>query len=203
MKKIHYLSGLFISVFVALHLTNHLAAIGGAEAHINTMQILRPFYRNPVVETLLLMAVVVQIISGIKLWRVARKKSTSFFHQLHIWSGLYMAVFFLIHVGAVMAGRWVLHLDTNFYFGVAGLNYFPSNLFFIPYYVLAILSFFAHVASVHQKKMKHPVLGLSASKQAVCILMLGALVTLAIFYGLTNHFTGVKIPAEYEVLIGK
>jgi hypothetical protein len=86
---------------------------------------------------------------------------------------------------------------------VAGLNSFPFNLFFIPYYGLAILSFFGHIASVHNKKMKHNIFSLTPTRQAKFILFLGLCLTVLIFYGLTNHFNGVKIPTEYNVLIGK
>ncbi len=111
--------------------------------------------------------------------------------------------FFVIHLSAVFAGRLYLHLDTNFYFGVARLNSFPLNLFFIPYYGLAIISFFGHLSAVHNGKMKQMVFGLTPNKQAKIILVLGMTLTLIIFYGLTNKFNGVTIPKEYNVLIGK
>jgi hypothetical protein len=202
-KKIHYISGLTIALFVGLHLFNHICSIFGADKHIEIMNVLRHFYRNFFVETILLLAVLVQIISGLKLFRTNRKNAKTNFEKLHIWTGLYLAIFFVIHLGAVLGGRYLLHLDTNFYFGVAGLNSFPTNLFFIPYYGLAIISFFGHIASIHSKKMKKSILGLSPNKQAALILIFGLILTLTIFYGLTNHFNGVTIPKEYNILIGK
>jgi hypothetical protein len=167
------------------------------------MNTLRLFYRHIFIETILLGAVFVQIISGLKLFKANRKIATSQFEKLHIWTGLYLAIFFIIHLSAVLGGRYLLHLDTNFYFGVAGLNSFPTNVFFIPYYGLAIISFFGHVASIHRKKMKKSILGLSPNRQSTLILIFGFIVTLTIFYGLTNHFKGVTIPKEYNILIGK
>jgi hypothetical protein len=150
-----------------------------------------------------MISVFVQIISGIKLFKLSRKTAISNFDKLHIWTGLYLAFFFIIHLSAILGGRLFLHLDTNFYFGVAGLNSFPFILFFIPYYGLAILSFFGHIASIHSKKMKQSVLGLTPNIQSIAILIFGFLLTILIFYGLTNHFKGVAIPKEYEMLIGK
>lgn len=167
------------------------------------MNSLRYFYRNVLIETILLFAVGIQIYSGIKLFRVNRTQSKSFFEKLHLWSGLYLAAFFVIHLGAVFAGRFVLKLDTNFYFGAAGLNSFPFNLFFIPYYGLAIIAFFGHIASIHNKKMKWNVFRLSPLSQAKIILGLGICIMIFTLYGLTNRFKGVEIPAEYNVLIGK
>ena len=202
-KKLHYLSGLTIIIFIGLHLFNHVCSIFGAESHIEIMNSLRNFYRNIFVETILLSAILVQIISGLKLFQANRKTVISNFDKLHIWSGLYLAIFFIIHLSAVLGGRLVLHLDTNFYFGVAGLNSFPFNLFFIPYYGLAILAFFGHIAAIHNKKMNQNILGLSPNGQAKAILVFGICLTIVIFYGLTNHFNGVEIPKAYNILIGK
>lgn len=202
-KQLHYISGLVISVFIALHLFNHAYSISGAEAHIRLMENLRPFYRNIFSESILLIAVGVQIVSGLKLFKVSRKTASSGFEKLHVWTGFYMAVFLVIHLSAVFIGRLLLHLDTNFYFGVAGLNTFPLNLFFIPYYALAIISFFGHIAAVHHKKMQSDLLGLNPSRQAIIILGFGILLTVFIFYGLTDHFKGVEIPKDYSILTGK
>lgn len=202
-KKIHYISGLTITIFVGLHLFNHVCSIFGAEKHIEIMNSLRLFYRNIFVETILLVAVLVQIISGLTLFKTNRKIAISFFDKLHIWSGLYLAIFFVIHLSAVLGGRFFLHLDTNFYFGVAGLNSSPFNLFFIPYYALAIISFFVHIACIHNKKIKINILGLTPSGQSKAILICGICLTIVIFYGLTNDFNGVEIPTEYNILIGK
>ncbi len=203
LKKIHYISGLIISVFIGLHLFNHFCSIFGADKHLEVMDFLRQFYRNIIVESMLLLAVLVQIISGLKLFITTRKSATSYFDKLHIWTGLYFAIFFIIHISSVLGGRLILNLDTNFYFGVAGLNTFPFNLFFIPYYGLAIFSFFGHIASIHSKKMKLTILGLSPNNQSIAILVFGLVFTILVFYGLTNQFNGVTIPKAYEVLIGK
>lgn len=202
-KKIHFFSGLIITIFICLHLFNHCYSVLGADKHIEMMLALRHFYRNFFIESILLLAVCLQILSGIKLFAAKRKTATNFFEKLQVWSGLYLALFFVIHLSAVFAGRIFLKLDTNFYFGVAGLNSFPTNLFFIPYYALAIISFFGHIASIHNSKMKHKIVGVSPTDQSFFILMIGLFITIVIFFGLTNQFRGVEIPTEYNVLIGK
>ncbi|MCU0438656.1 MAG: hypothetical protein MUC49_12165 [Raineya sp.] len=201
-KVIHYFSGIFISLFVGMHLFNHVWGILGAEKHIALMNHLRVVYRNPLIETLLLLAVLVQIISGLLLFKEVRKKSVSFFNKLHVYSGLYLAIFLIIHVSAILGGRLVLKLDTNFYFGVAGLNTFPLNLFFIPYYGLAVFSFFGHIAAIHSKKMQKSVWGVSPVSQSKIILIISFIFIMLIFYGVTNGFQGVNIPKEYKVLVG-
>lgn len=188
-RKIHYLSGLTIVAFVVLHLFNHASSIFGADRHIEIMNTLRLFYRNILAETVLLIAVFTQILTGLRLFKTARKIATSLFEKLHIWTGLYLAIFFIIHLSAVFGGRLFLNLDTNFYFGVAGLNTFPLNLFFIPYYGLAILSFFGHIASIHNTKIKHAICGMSPNSQSILILTLGFILAIVIFYGLQMALT--------------
>lgn len=203
LKKLHFFSGITISFFVGLHLFNHFYSLFGASAHIEMMNDLRVVYRNIIAEIILLLAVAVQIISGTKLFLKKRKTELDFFGKLQIRAGLYLAIFLLIHVSAVFAGRLILNLDTNFYFGAAGLNTFPLNLFFIPYYGLAIISFFGHIASVHSIKMKNRILGIAPKHQSYGILIVGIIITLIILYGLTGGFTGVEIPKEYDIMIGK
>lgn len=203
MKRVHYLSGLVITIFIGLHLFNHFMSIFGAEVHINVMSSLRLVYRNILVEMVLFIAVFTQIISGLKLFSKKRKSVNHYFESLQIWSGLYLAFFLLIHVGAVLTGRYILNLETNFYFGAAGLNTFPFNLFFVPYYGFAIIAFFAHIASIHFQKMKKEIFRLAIEQQSRFILINGIIVTLMILYGLTNGFTGVEIPEAYNIMIGK
>lgn len=202
-KKLHHFSGITISIFVGLHLINHFYSIFGANAHIELMNDLRVVYRNIIAETILLFAVGIQMVSGIKLFVKKRKTVSDFFERLQIWTGLYLALFLVIHLSAVLSGRLILNLDTNFYFGVAGLNAFPLNFFFIPYYSLAIISFFGHISAVHSKKMKKKVLGIEPNNQSYIILIIGIFLTLVILFGLTNGFIGVEIPKEYDIMLGK
>ncbi|MBU3012686.1 hypothetical protein KO506_14830 [Polaribacter vadi] len=203
LKRLHYFSGITISLFVGLHLFNHIYSLYGVNAHIELMNDLRVVYRNIIVETILLVAVGIQIISGIRLFFKKRKKESNFFERLQIWTGLYLAVFLIIHLYAVLSGRLILELDTNIYFAVAGLNTFPLNLFFIPYYGLAIISFFGHISAVHSIKMKSKIFGIDTIKQSYGILIIGIILTLVILFGLTNGFNGIEIPKEYNIMIGK
>lgn len=202
-KKLHYISGILISVFIGAHLFNHFMSVFGVDKHIELMNSLRVLYRNMIIETILLIAVSVQVISGIKLFKAKRKTVATFYEKLQIWSGLYLAFFMIMHVGAVMVGRYVLNLDTNIYFGAAGLNTFPLNLLFVPYYGLAIMSFFGHISAIHGQKMKKTIFGMTPEQQSKLILVKGLIVTVIIFYGLTNGFTGISIPEDYNIMIGK
>ena len=182
MKKLHYYSGLTLSLFIGVHLLNHLAALISAEAHIQVMDIARFVYRNPIVEALLLVAVASQLVSGISL--IFKKEKKGLFNKLHIASGIYLALFMPLHVTATFYFR-SLGGDTDIYFGAGGLHAYPSILFFLPYYSLAVMSVFTHVGCVHRKKiMERNTSQAVASRQARWIMLTGILITTAIMFGM-------------------
>lgn len=203
MKRFHYFSGITISLFIGIHLFNHFLSIFSPELHIEKMGVLRVIYRNPFSELIILLAVIVQITTGMQLFFKTKKVKATFFEKIQIYSGLYLAFFLLIHVSAILFGRYLLDLDTNFYFGIAGLNTFPHLLFFLPYYSLAVFAFFGHIASIHALKMKKKLGGLTPHQQAFILLILGVLLGITILLGLTNFGEGYLIPKEYNILIDK
>ena len=202
MKKVHYYSGLFISVFIVLHFGNHLFALISLEQHIETMEIARLLYRNQVFEILLIGAYITQIIAGISLFRNKRNNIQNGFDRLHIYSGLYLAFFLTIHPIAIFVGRYYLEVDTNFWYGAMVVNHFPQLLFFIPYYFLGVFAFFAHVACIHRQKVRALGWNVSADTHATIILVVGAIIGLLILGGFTGFFQGLPVPDEYLELLG-
>lgn len=186
-KKLHYFSGLTLSVFIAFHLFNQLYSLAGPAAHIEMMETFRKLYRHPVLETLLMVAVSFQLITGISMLFNKRKKNR--IEKLQIYSGLYLSYFLLAHVAAVLYGRY-LQLDTNFNFAAAGLNDDPAMLYFIPYYFFAVLAIFLHVAAIHYLKT-------GSALGAWVIGSIGVLVATGIIIGYTDSFHFRKVPAEY------
>jgi hypothetical protein len=146
------------------------------------------------VETLIIASVVIQIVSGILLLRKFRFTKVGLFEKVHLATGLYLAIFLIFHLSAIFLARGILKIDTNFYFGAAGLNIFPFNLFFIPYYSLAVISVFVHIATVHRKK---------ETKKLTIVFIFGLCLSVLIIFGLTNHFNGVTLPTELLQLVGK
>ncbi|MBO9733014.1 MAG: hypothetical protein J7623_30515 [Chitinophaga sp.] len=193
-KQLHYISGITLSVFIGVHLFNHLLALAGPDAHIGLMEKLRKVYRQPVIETILLLSVLTQVISGARLLFNQQKKTIS--ESIQIWSGMYLSFFLTVHVSAVIAGRLVEHLDTNFYFAGAGLNLYPATLFFIPYYFLSVCAISLHIASLHYLKTK--------SKWSACTIgTVGIIASVLIMIGYTHCFNWWEIPLEYRAFISK
>ena len=190
-NRIHYFSGLILSVFIAFHLFNQLFSLFGAEAHIELMTLLRTVYRHIIVETVLLFAVAFQVVTGIRLIFNRNKKTVV--EKIQLYSGLYLSFFLIVHVAAVMYGRH-LQLDTNFYFAAAGMNIYPVNLIFIPYYFFAVVAVSLHLASLHYLKTK-------SAKVSKRIATAGIIVSILIIIGYTNAFKWRAIPVEYENFI--
>jgi hypothetical protein len=144
-RRLHRAAGALLAVFAAVHVANHLAALGGVDAHVRFMDAARRVYRQPVVEAVLLLCVVLQAASGLRMLWAGRSRRRGVLAWLQAGSGAYVALFLAIHVSAVLAGRIVGGLDTNFHFAAAGLHVWPFVLFFVPYYFLAVAALFVHV----------------------------------------------------------
>jgi succinate dehydrogenase/fumarate reductase cytochrome b subunit len=192
-KSIHYFSGITITIFVMAHLLNHLLVLHSEALHVTFMHSARKIYRHPVMETILLIAVLTQIISGIRLVAAKWSTATELFDWLHLLSGLYLALFLIVHVTAVLIGRYKLHLDTNLYYGAGVMNMHPQKLIFIPYYALAILSFFTHIASVHRIKMQELLPLDKVEQHSWIIIGTGMLITFLI----VGRMSRIDLPKEF------
>ncbi len=138
-RRLHRVLAGLLGVFLMLHLGNHLAGLWGQDTHRAVQEALRRLYRNPLTEPLLLAAVVTQIGLGLQLLWHRRKVS---------WqtaSGLYLAVFLAIHVGAVLTAR-MQGVDTDLAFAAAGLHApAPWPLVFSLYYGAAVAGLGLHL----------------------------------------------------------
>src|SRR5690625_6393359 len=93
-KNLHFISGVIVAIYVFFHLVNHLFGVAGVDRYMEVMESFRIVYRNPVVETLLSVAVAFQVVTGVTLfvrdiagW-LEGQTNTTFFNRLPIWPGL-------------------------------------------------------------------------------------------------------------------
>jgi len=185
-----------IAGFVIVHLANHLLSLSSIAAHVAFMKVARTVYRHPAIEFVLLGSVIFQCGSG--LWMVVRGWSArqGAVAWLQATSGVYLALFLLIHVSAILLGRIALQLDTNFYFAAAGFHVPPFQLFFIPYYFLAVVALCTHAGcacywSLNARTPRLRRVALSVMVGAGCIA--GVAITLS----LGGRFQPVTVPATY------
>lgn len=198
MKKVHFISGIILSIFVTIHLLSHLIAVQSIATHIEVMNVLRRIYQHPLIEPLLLFAVLVQIVSGIKLVRNRGWKQTERYNKLHVYSGIYLGLFLLMHTSATLVGRFVLLVDTNFYYGAMVVNAKPYLFFYIPYYFFGAFSFFVHIACLIRIKSIRKVGIQKANRRANGWIVLGAIIGLVILWAFTYR---VQIPTLYKDLM--
>lgn len=201
LRALHRSSAMLIVVFVCLHLANHLASLGGVATHIAFMKVARTIYRQPVVEVLLLACVAFQVGSGLRLALRGWRERRGFVPWLQALSGTYLVLFLLVHVGAILFGRTVLDLDTNFYFSAAGFHVPPYQYLFAPYYFFGVLALFTHLGCAVYWQ-------LHAASRAARVLaiglpvLVGASVALLIVLSLAGMLQPVDVPAAYKATYG-
>lgn len=201
LRGLHLCSALAIGLFLLVHMGNHLVGLQGQQAHIGYMASARSFYRNGIIEPILLALITWQAVSGLTMlirgWKERRGKVA----WLQALSGLYLAFFLLNHVGSVIGGRAVLGLDTDFRFAAAGFFVPPWQLFFAPYYFLAVFCLFAHIGCAlywqlgpERETLRGRVLG--------GFVVVGGLLGLIITLSLAGALFPVDIPAAYRATYG-
>lgn len=191
--KIHYYAGLIMAFFIGLHLLNHSMILISEETYMSFMDFARKIYRNPVSETILMLAVVVQVVSGIKLFRKKWPQRPGLFDKLQLFSGLYFTYFLITHTLAVFAGRYYFELDTNLYFGASVVNMYPILLFYVFHYGLAVFAFFAHIGSLHYVRVQQSVSEKAARRHGYIFLIMGIVLAFLI----VGKLMTVDVPAEY------
>ena len=174
-----------LAIFLIMHLGNHLVGLWGVEAHKAVMEMLRHWYRNPVVEPALILLMVFQVLSGAWLLRARLAQRASLFETLQSSTGAYLGLFVTSHITAVLVlGRSFVGIDTDFYWAsgeAAGLIADPWNVRLIPHYSLAVWGLITHAGcGLRTVMLARQVRETFADKFALWISAGGALVAIAI-----------------------
>jgi succinate dehydrogenase/fumarate reductase cytochrome b subunit len=193
----HRLTAAVLALFVTAHLINHLVGLGGIAAHQAFMNAARLVYRSPLVEPLLLTAVLVQIATGIAQVRAGWGKRHGVWARLQTISGLYLAFFLANHTFWVLVARIGYGLDSNFYLAATFLTISPLPLLFAPYYVAGVLAVFVHIACAVHFRVAGP-LGTNIERILIAAGAAIASTVVAIFMG---AFYEIRLPAEYRALL--
>jgi hypothetical protein len=201
LHKIHRFSAIIIVIYDFMHIVNHLFGLISIEAHIAFMEKMRLIYRFPVIEALLITAVALQIFSGFNFVVRGWKQRQGFISWVQAISGAYLIFFLLNHIAAVLVGRNIFHLDTNFFFAAAGFSVPPFQFFFAPYYFLAVLALFVHLGCVLYWQL--PANSFTTRILAISLpSSLGLVISLLIVLSLSGIFYPVLVPVEYKAIYG-
>lgn len=201
MERLHKLSAGFVFAFLCLHFANHLVGLQGIDAHIQFMDAVRNVYRHPIVEMAVVLAFVVQMLSGFALAKTIWREKKDLVHQLQAASGTYIIVFVIIHLVGIFLGREYFRVDTNFYYAAAGLMSPTWQYFFIPYYGLAILALFTHIGCIFYDVFK------KTNKRAGYFFLIltvgsGAYIAYALLMMYSGRLYPVVMPDAYIDLFG-
>ncbi len=202
LRVFHRSSAAVIAAFAIVHLANHLMSLHSIPAHIAFMDVARTFYRQPAVEVTLVGSVLFQCASGLLMVVRGLSAGHGAVARLQALSGIYLVFFLLIHVSAIALGRVALQLDTNFYFAAAGFHVPPYQLFFIPYYFLAVVSLCSHVGCAGYWLLgeRSP----SLRRMALCgMVAIGCIAGVAINLSLAGQLQPVTVPATYLKVYGR
>jgi hypothetical protein len=196
LKIMHrYIAGMIL-LFIALHFLNHLVGIFSLDGHLKFMEWIRPFYRNRLVEPVLLSALFAQLLLGLILAIRSRGKGWGLHGKLQVISGCYLIFFLVNHTSATVFSRSTMQLDTNFYFAAAGLHFGQMYLFFVPYYFFGVLALFTHVGCALQSILVRRGVAM-ANRYFTLTLTGGAIFAALVVMSLAGLFYPVEMPEEY------
>lgn len=196
MEGLHKLSAGFVFAFLCLHMANHLLGLQGMDAHLAFMAVARMVYRHPVVEMVVLLAFLVQILTGWALAREIWQKKKDFIHQLQAASGVYLAFFAVTHVAFIFYVRECLPVETDIYLVAAGLMQTGWMYALIPYYGLGVFALFVHMGCILFDIFKKTLRPVSWTLLIVTV-GIGGFVTWSLMMTYSGHVFAIHVPADY------
>jgi hypothetical protein len=150
-RVVHGVSGAIVMLYVLFHVTNHLFGLVGPEAHATVMKLGRHVYRAPLIEPLLVVLMLFQVCSGVRLaWRWSSQRA-DFYRTFQVASGFYLVIFIVGHMNSVFVyARSFLGIPTDWAFATGaptGLIYDAWNIRLFPHYALGVFFVLSHLAS--------------------------------------------------------
>ncbi len=185
----HGVSAALIACFVLFHLTNHLFGLAGPATHAAIMKAGRTVYRAPFVEPVLVLLLLFQVASGVRLaWRWSSSRIDAY-RIFQIGSGAYLSGFILAHLNsALLSARTVHKIDTNWAWAAGmpgGLIHDAWNIRLLPHYALGVFFILGHLASgLRVVMLAHGVRKTVADRVLLVGLAGGAAISIAIISAL-------------------
>ena len=183
--------------FLAMHVANHLTGLVSAETHIAVMDVLRRWYRHPVVEPVLVVLMTFMVLSGLWLLPGKLAQRADLFQTLQTATGVYLLFYIPGHMNSTFNfQRGFLGKDSDFWFASGGplglLMSDPWNVRLIPHYVLGVWALITHAGGgLRIMLIAHGVQERTANRMTVAISLSGALIAIgAVLPLLRLHFGG-------------
>lgn len=194
MRRLHRGLALILGLFIILHLANHIALFSSVKAHLEWQETLRIFYRNPLIEPLLIAGFVLQSIIGLRMIR-QRGWPKTLWPRIQTLSGALLALFLIQHITAALITRWLKpEIDTNIYWAASVVSRPEFASYFTPYYALGVTAIFAHIAAWLALRRRWV-------RVANAVLLLGALLGIALVATMMGAFHPIELPKAYEAYL--
>jgi succinate dehydrogenase/fumarate reductase cytochrome b subunit len=189
LRVVHGVSAALIACFVLFHLTNHLFGLVGPDTHAAIMKAGRTIYRSAIIEPVLVILLLFQVASGVRLawrWSSLRKDAYRIFQ---IGSGAYLAAYILTHLNsALISARTVHKIDTNWAWASGapvGLIHDAWSIRLLPHYALGVFFILGHLSSgLRVIMLAHGTRTVVADRVWAACLAAGALIATAIMCAL-------------------
>lgn len=199
LRAAHGLVAAILLVFVAAHLSNHLAGLVGPDAHRSLMKTMRHIYRAPIVEPILVAGFLFMVSSGGWLAWIHSAHRADGFRAFQLASGAFLLVFVTNHFnGVILLARIHLGIDSDWSFAAGaphGLIEDAWNIRLVPDYTLAVFFALAHpFAGLRVVMQSHGVRKGLADGVAVWGAALAGLLAIGIVLGLC----GLRLRFEQE-----
>jgi len=151
LRVAHGVAGVIVLLFVTFHLFNHLFGLISPEAHTAVMEVGRQVYRAPFVEPVLVVALLFQVFSGLRLAWSWSAHSVDAYRIVQIGSGVFLAVFILGHLNAVFIfARTYAGIETGWAFASGdpvGMLHDPWSIRLLPHYAIGVFFVLTHLVS--------------------------------------------------------
>lgn len=181
-RRIHGYSAMFIVLFAMAHVSNHVLAIVSLDTHLAVLHVLRLAYRERLIEIGLVAAVVTQAFTGLTMVWKSRLRRTTTFRNLQTVSGLFLAAFFLSHLHGVFSAR-SRTVDTTFSWATnapAGLLAKGGPVGLLPYYTLAVVMLFVHLACQARRNLARVMSETAARRISYSLMAIGGIAAFVI-----------------------
>lgn len=181
-RHVHASSAIVLGIFALAHIFNHSLAVVSLGTNTAVLHALRLIYRQNVGQMILIIAVAVQVCTGLTMvWKYYLRRATVA-RNLQLISGVYLAVFLVTHLITVFTTRQ-RGIDTDFVWAShapAGLLAQLSTVPLMPRYSLAVLAVFVHLACQARWNLRRVMSESAARKASYGVMALGGVATVVI-----------------------
>lgn len=149
-RLVHGATAAVIVLYIAFHLVNHLFFLATPATYDAVQKIGEAVYRNAYVQPLLVMLLLLQTVTGMRLfWRWSARRG-DFYRAVQLATGMYLAVYIVGHMDSVFVyARSYLAIPSDWAFATgapAGMIRDAWNIRLLPHYFFGVWFVLVHLA---------------------------------------------------------